>query len=365
MGRGTADDGGAVAIDDTGDAADDRFSFSERTVAYSALIVALLACVGLVISLVSKHSDRLATIALVLAAVAFVLQLGFFVIQLWVAQEQDRRSRETYTRTLGLLTRIETRSDETTDVIKEQFRFVLEKSFALRGLLTPPNSDAAQVVGESDEVDVIHDDRTGSGDAEQGGESDPIEAHREVEAVAIADLVVKQLDEIARRDVIRQWEELSTANAQRAGPSSLDARKARNFHGWPSEEAGKEAINHWSQLSEPAQRTFRSLVSVIDQHVRRSQRYPRGVRYPTQDESRLSALRELEQKGLAHIDWIRGSDGRFLPRVRLSSLGFDLGKLFAATDPAPDWLVGSGHLSDFERPRVKLPPLPPAPIVEE
>ncbi len=73
-----------------------RFSVSERAAAYWGWAVALVAVIGLVISLTSSHSDKLASIALILASVAFVLQIGFFLIQLWMSTEQDRRTQQTY-----------------------------------------------------------------------------------------------------------------------------------------------------------------------------------------------------------------------------------------------------------------------------
>jgi hypothetical protein len=217
-----------------------RFSISERAAAFCALALAGAAVVGLVIALISgKAGNRLATIALILAAVAFLLQIAFFVFQIWLAQEQDRRTRATYRETAELLTRIETTSSDTVDVIKDQFRFVLEHALAPQS-----SSGLAAVEADDDIEDDLEDDdeiaadggdtpvRDEAGVSADGAESvnPPPATAPEVErglqrAVAQLDALQRQVRDLtASRDVLGEWERISNPGAARRADRAAKAR---------------------------------------------------------------------------------------------------------------------------------------------
>jgi hypothetical protein len=212
-----------------------RFSISERAAAFWALALAGAAVVGLVIALVSgKASDRLATIALILASVAFLLQIAFFVFQIWLAQEQDRRTNATYRETAELLTRIETTSSDTVDVIKDQFRFVLEHALGSQsstGLVVAAEDDdlESDLEEEEDDAGDGSEEAAVSSDGGQGAsppQSAPPELERGLQrATAQLDALQRQVRDLtASRDVLGEWERISNPGAARRAERAAKAQ---------------------------------------------------------------------------------------------------------------------------------------------
>jgi hypothetical protein len=313
-----------------------RFSLGERAAAFWALAIAVAAIAGLVISLVSHKSDsRLATIALILASVAFFLQIAFFLVQLWAAREQDRRSSETFRQTEMVLTRIEARSEQTVDVINQQFRFVLEQAFAARSGVIATVSDRDMETDVTADADEPLEE---SDDAGRGSDGMPeLEKSRALAA---------ELDKlIGQQNVLRQWDQIA-APARHAQPRGRKLPAwAKAFLRWPGEEEGKSALDDWDALAPHARDVFRDLAQATREAARVGQ-----AGYPGREltDATPEVIDELRSRGLISDELRRVTPGdKLRPFLHLTDSGAVLARLLTSTGSVPRWLSESGRAAEL------------------
>jgi hypothetical protein len=316
-----------------------RFSVSERTAAYYAMGVAVAAVAGLVISLVSHGpSTRLATIALILAVVAFGLQIAFFVTQLMVVAQQEARGRDTYNRTEFVLNQIQATTDETVSVIKDQFRFVLEHALGGR-------AETGIELERQDDDDV---------DGAAVEEAPGVAGSELTEAIVdgVERRMRAHIDENTqnlRRDVLSQWERISTPAKKAKRPSAARAQRQ-----WPDADAGVNALRTWGQLSENAQGTFQSFGRELARQPAATELDRSALRrvLPRLDarDYDKAALDELGDRGLVTATPRPPEGGNAIQTdVSLTARGVDVIRLLTAIGAMPSRLSEPGKAGEFRR----------------
>ncbi|TFD45376.1 hypothetical protein E3T55_18750 [Cryobacterium frigoriphilum] len=100
--------------------ADPFLKLGLRPIAVAASLVAIAALTTLVTVVALSGSDTLAAVALVLAILAFVVQIVVFIADLYISNRRDAEAQSLYSDTKSLLTRIETVTAGTSDMVSVQ-----------------------------------------------------------------------------------------------------------------------------------------------------------------------------------------------------------------------------------------------------
>ncbi|HEX6390387.1 MAG TPA: hypothetical protein VFZ89_13085 [Solirubrobacteraceae bacterium] len=324
-----------------------RFLLRERSVAYWTMGIAAVAIAGLVVSVSTRHAQKLETVALILAVVAFCLQIGFFVVQLWVAREQDRRSNELYAETAAVLTQIDARSAETVAVIKEQFRFVLEHALDGRQVApqfrkesTPGGDVAHDVEVVADQV-VQNDHQSRAADdaaaesSPSATASDPDPGAAELNA-QVGELLAELQKQQAQR-TIQRWEDIARPSSPSIVTQARERALKRKFDPWPDEEDGIAALDALDSVSDGANELFSRFSQTMARLAREGKSPPGMVRADTGDEPAQAA--ELVKAGLITEAFSRDENGRVRPFIALTDLGLAAARTITARGRLPQWYV--------------------------
>lgn len=97
-----------------------------RTLALGACLVAVALLASAVV-LINTSGDALASVALVLAILAFVIQIITFIADSFGNAQRDREAQRIYTKTRALLARIDEKSRQTNDTVREQYDKLLDR----------------------------------------------------------------------------------------------------------------------------------------------------------------------------------------------------------------------------------------------
>jgi hypothetical protein len=303
------------ACTDMPDSSPATLSIPWRTVSFCSTFVAIAAVAALAIVAYEHGADGLSTIALALAILAFVVQLMVFIAQEGLATRQAQRGEEIYTRTSGILERIEERSSGTQRLVEEQRGFILK---AAQGAVSEV---IAEQDADVDDADVAQSIDPGALAAKFEQLLADYQRRRPVAAPSAADVPLSD-PTLA-----------SEARRQRARESQA---KARSMRAYPPEEDGRKRAVALKSLSpravgELGRRMDAELSAVA------GGREVRGLRGP--EAAMPRAVRELLDRGLL-TDERDPADA--LPEgsvnLVLSEEGRRMIPLFRGRVPAPKWL---------------------------
>ncbi len=337
------------------------FTVGARAVAYWFIGLSFAAVAGLVVSLVTDDGSDLATVALILAIVAFGLQIVFFVGQLWVAGEQDRRSGQLYSETASLLAQIDASTTQTVEIIKEQFRFVLEHALAVRATTDPsvgkPSGNPRSDVSTSSEDGTVIEEPS---DAESGAESEsstgadispgpeaPAEGASNPAATAEIAQLVDRMDSLQAKlegrtpdDLVHAWDQIGTTGHMPTATSwatlfdrQNKAQLQKEVRTWPGSEIGSKALEALKGLSPEALTAFKALVRRWRGAADDGKTYSGYVvNYPA------AVSKELQSAPLVEVYRTRSKDGKLKDAMRFTDLGKAAAQLFTAIGNLPDWI---------------------------
>lgn len=97
-----------------------------RTIALGSCLVAV-ALLASAIVLINTSGDALASVALVLAILAFVIQIVTFIADSFGNAQRDREAQRIYAKTRALLARIDEKTRQTNDTVREQYDKLLDR----------------------------------------------------------------------------------------------------------------------------------------------------------------------------------------------------------------------------------------------
>jgi hypothetical protein len=118
----TQDDG------DKTDMAENQLRLAWRTVAIGSLLLNLGAIAAIVTVAAVKSADALTTVALALSVIAFTCQLVIFCVQSWQSTDHLRQAEKLNAETLATMTEMRTRLEGTHDMVRTQYRELLHLS---------------------------------------------------------------------------------------------------------------------------------------------------------------------------------------------------------------------------------------------
>jgi hypothetical protein len=320
-----------------------RISFTDRSAAKWATGIAVMALIGLAISLVEGKGTDLTHIALALAIIAFTLQIGFFAMQLWVASEQDHRSGDLFRQTRTVLTQIETSTEDTVKVIQDQFRFVLEHALGERrptvpSLLAPERTGISQTLMErsaSNALSVDSMDLDASAEpAASVAENSPEDIKTSLAEIEnkVDALIHGTQTSAEQQDILRRWDAISRKQVEQA--SRPGASISRELRSWPNEALGKQAFSIRQKLSPEARACLDSIAR------RRLELIDNGDPRPLKAvrvEAPFEPFYELEKAGLIRLTTARDKAGNQHRNATMKSLGRTVAALSTAVGMVPAW----------------------------
>lgn len=127
---------------------DPFLKLSLRTLAVAAALVAVASLTTLVTVVSLSGSDTLAAVALVLAILAFVVQIVVFIADIYISNRRDLEAQSIFADTKSLLTKIETATAATSEMVQEQLGKLID------GLLIATKPPVPHALNSNDVEDL-------------------------------------------------------------------------------------------------------------------------------------------------------------------------------------------------------------------